>query len=81
MVDSGDSPDGGGQRGRDSLRSHLRHAGLGTQLALLMLIGVLGGNWLDEKTGWDPLFLLLGTAFGIASGIWAVQKENRSKGS
>jgi F0F1-type ATP synthase assembly protein I len=53
----------------------MRHLGLGTQLAMMMVIGVIGGNWLDEKTGWDPLFVLSGSALGITAGIWAVYKE------
>jgi len=40
-------------------RSYLRHAGVGVQFGLTILIFVLGGIWLDARLGTSPLFTVL----------------------
>jgi F0F1-type ATP synthase assembly protein I len=47
---------------------------LGLRLMLSLLIGVVGGRWVDDKLGTSPLFLLLGLFIGIAAGFLTVYR-------
>lgn len=60
------------QRDDAGYRSAFRHLHLGTQLAGCLLICLWGGNWLDEKVGWSPVFTLVGAVLGIVLGIGVV---------
>ncbi len=43
--------------------------------AITVLAGVLGGRWLDNTFDMSPLFLLIGTFWGVGCGIyWMVLK-------
>jgi len=44
--------------------------GLGTTLAVTVLVGLGGGYWLDGRLGTRPVFLLLGGAFGIGAALY-----------
>ncbi|MGI8552070.1 MAG: AtpZ/AtpI family protein [Dehalococcoidia bacterium] len=44
--------------------------GIGWCFATPLVIGVLGGAWLDGRTGKAPLFVILGTLVGLAVGIY-----------
>ena len=39
--------------------------GIGWFIGLSILLGVLGGLWLDNKLGTQPLFILIGLLFGL----------------
>jgi len=39
-------------------------------IALEMALPALAGHWVDRWLGTGPLFLLLGTVFGFAAGMW-----------
>ncbi|MCX6023229.1 MAG: AtpZ/AtpI family protein [Chloroflexi bacterium] len=43
----------------------LRLLGLGWYVAICIVLGILGGLWLDGKTGKIPLFTLLGLFLGL----------------
>ena len=45
--------------------SPLRYAGLGIQFAAALLLGVLGGQWLDRKAGTDGVFVIVGAFLGF----------------
>ena len=47
----------------------VKYTGLGIELAVFIVVGVLGGNWIDEKYGTAPWGILGGVAFGIAGGV------------
>ena len=47
----------------------VKYTGLGIELAVFLVVGVLGGNWIDEKYGTAPWGILGGVAFGIAGGV------------
>jgi F0F1-type ATP synthase assembly protein I len=47
----------------------LKYTGLGIELAVFIVVGVLGGNWIDENYGTAPWGILGGVAFGIAGGV------------
>ena len=51
------------------------HITIGIQLAITILIFVLGGNWLDIRFNKSPLFLVIGTAFGMAIGFYHLLKD------
>ncbi len=44
--------------------------GIGAQLAAAMVLMVFLGNWLDERFGKQPLFVILCSAIGLSAGIY-----------
>ncbi|HHW60989.1 MAG TPA: AtpZ/AtpI family protein [Syntrophomonadaceae bacterium] len=40
---------------------------LGTSVAAAIAIGLLGGRWLDDKFGTEPLITILGLLLGVAT--------------
>ena len=52
----------------------LRLTGLGWYVALCIVLGVVGGVWLDGLTGTKGLFLLLGTVLGSVVAFWGMYK-------
>ena len=45
-------------------------AGLGLTLGLAIALFAVGGNWLDERLGTKPLFVLLGVFLGFGGGFY-----------
>ena len=43
---------------------------LGMELAVAMVLGVVGGRWADAKLGTSPALLLLGVALGFGAGLY-----------
>jgi F0F1-type ATP synthase assembly protein I len=60
---------------RGSGRIVFAHITIGIQLAITILIFVLAGNWLDVRFNKSPLFLIIGTAFGMAIGFYHLLKD------
>ena len=54
----------------DKLPSALRLIGIGWYFALCIVLGLLGGRWLDGKTDLDPLFTLVGLLFGLTLALY-----------
>ena len=54
---------------------------VGLELALSILVGLLGGQWLDRKLGTGPWLSIIGFGFGVAAGartVWqALKRANR----
>lgn len=48
------------------------------QLLGLILLGLYAGHWLDNKTGREPLFTLLGMLLGMVLGIGILYKRSLS---
>ncbi len=48
--------------------------GLGWYVGTAILLGVLGGVWLDNKLGTSPLFIVSGLIFGTAVAFYGVAK-------
>ena len=48
--------------------------GLGWYVALCMILGVMGGLWLDGKLDVRPLFTLLGLTLGLAVALYGAYK-------
>ncbi|HYK81726.1 MAG TPA: AtpZ/AtpI family protein [Gemmatimonadales bacterium] len=53
----------------------LRYAGLGIQLAVSALVGVLIGQWLDRKMGTDGVFAILGALLGFGGTLYSLIRE------
>ncbi len=52
----------------------VRLLGMGWYVAISILGGVLGGLWLDGRTGLDPLFTLLGLVLGLVAAFYGVYR-------
>ncbi len=81
----GDPGPGGEDEGRpggpSGFRAYLRFVHLGTQMAIILLLGVFGGLWLDGRTGSSPAFTILGAVAGIGLGMAIVIREAGGKGA
>jgi|DewCreStandDraft_5_1066085.scaffolds.fasta_scaffold00216_13 F0F1-type ATP synthase assembly protein I len=44
--------------------------GIGWYFATCVILGVLGGRWLDGRFGTSPLFALVGTFLGLAAALY-----------
>ena len=52
----------------------LKVAGMGWYVAFCIVLGVLGGFWLDKKVDASPLFMLLGVVLGVVVAFYGVYK-------
>lgn len=52
----------------------LRLLGLGWYVALCIVVGAVGGIWLDRLSGLTPLFTLLGVLFGTVAAFYGLYK-------
>ena len=52
----------------------LRLLGLGWYVALCIVVGAVGGVWLDKLSGLTPLFTLLGVLFGTVAAFYGLYK-------
>jgi ATP synthase protein I len=62
-----------GRASRDSVRvvrELAPYLGIGMTLAVTLLLGLLGGYWLDGRFGTRPLFILLGGVLGLALALY-----------
>ncbi len=50
---------------------------LGLEVALSIMIGLFGGQWLDGRLGTSPWLTLLASAFGLAAAIRAILRQMR----
>lgn len=50
------------------------YGGSGVQIVASLLVGVFGGQYLDEKLATSPVFLLLGVGLGMAAGGYQLFK-------
>ncbi len=52
----------------------LRIAGLGWYVAFCIVIGVVGGVWLDNRLNTLPIFTLVGVVMGSVAAFYGVYK-------
>ena len=52
----------------------LRLLGLGWYVAMCVVIGAVGGVWLDRLSGLTPLFTLLGVLIGTVAAFYGLYK-------
>jgi F0F1-type ATP synthase assembly protein I len=50
------------------------YATVGLEFALSLLVGLLGGRWLDAKLGTAPWLAIVGFGFGAAAGFRAIYR-------
>jgi ATP synthase protein I len=56
----------------------LRFIGIGWFVALSILLGVLGGVWLDNKLGTRPVLVIIGLFLGVSVAFYGVYRIARS---
>ena len=56
----------------------MRLLGLGWYVALCIILGVVGGLWMDGKLDVRPLFTLLGLGLGLVVAIYGSYKMVQS---
>lgn len=44
-------------------------AGIGWYFATCIILGIVVGQWVDSKTGLEPLFTLIGSFIGLAAAL------------
>jgi F0F1-type ATP synthase assembly protein I len=52
----------------------LRLLGLGWYVAICIVVGAVGGIWLDRLSGLTPLFTLLGVLIGTVAAFYGLYK-------
>ena len=65
----------------------LRFIGVGWFIAISILLGVLGGLWLDGKLGTSPIMVIVGLILGLVVAFYGVYRmllplirDRRNKG-
>ena len=54
----------------------VRFSSAGVQMALLIIVGALGGQYLDEKSGNEkPIYTIIFSLFAVAIGLYLIIKE------
>lgn len=53
-----------------ALRDVAPYLGMGTGLAVTVLVGLAGGYWLDGQFGTRPIFFLIGGFLGLAAALY-----------
>jgi F0F1-type ATP synthase assembly protein I len=66
-----------GRKSRHPFRSMALMSIILSQLAGSILVGLFLGKWLDEKTGTEPLFLVMGLLIGLGAGVFAMLRSVR----
>ncbi|MFI5308261.1 MAG: AtpZ/AtpI family protein [Polyangiales bacterium] len=67
-------PDSGKQ-----LKAFARFGSLGIELALSVVVGMLGGRWLDGKLSTAPWLMLLGLVLGVIAGFRSLYRSLRKQ--
>jgi ATP synthase protein I len=70
-----------GPQGGKLLKTTARLASVGIELSLSIVIGALGGRWLDGKLDTSPWLMIVGLILGVVAGfrslIRTAQRANR----
>lgn len=52
----------------------LRFIGVGWFIGISILLGVLGGLWLDDKFGTEPILVIVGLILGLVVAFYGVYR-------
>ena len=63
-----------GSAGQPWWATGLQFAGVGWFIASAIVLGTLGGAWLDSRFGTSPLLILLGLALGLAASFYGTYR-------
>lgn len=61
------------------LKAFARVGSVGIELALSTVIGLLGGQWLDEKLSTAPYLTVIGLLLGVTAGFRSLIRVARGK--
>lgn len=50
-------------------------AGIGLQMAVGVVLGLVVGHWLDKRFGWESRGTLIGLFVGLAGGMYLLIKD------
>jgi ATP synthase protein I len=67
-----------GPEGRKQLKLAARFASAGFELAMAIVVGYLGGRWLDEAFETEPILQYIGLLLGIVAGFRSLFSLARS---
>jgi F0F1-type ATP synthase assembly protein I len=56
----------------------LSYLGIGTALAVTLLVSVGAGYWIDKRFGTAPVFVLAGAAFGMFAVFYHLYKAYKA---
>ena len=59
-------------------RDSLSYLGIGTALAVTLLLSVGAGYWVDKRFGTAPVFVLAGAAFGMFAVFYHLYKAYKA---
>ena len=59
-------------------RESASYLGIGTGLAVTVLLAVGAGYWIDKRFGTAPVFVLVGAAFGMFAVFYYLYKAYKS---
>lgn len=68
----------GSDRGKQ-LKAFARVGSVGIELALSTVIGLLGGQWLDNKLSTAPYLTVIGLLLGVTAGFRSLIRAARRK--
>lgn len=52
-----------------------QYLGMGLQMAVGVGLGLIVGNWLDNRYGWSPWGVMIGVMLGLGGGMYLLIKE------
>lgn len=58
----------------------MSYLGIGTALAVTLLLAVGAGHWIDKRFGTTPVFVLVGAAFGMFAVFYHLYKAYKMTG-
>ena len=50
----------------------MRLVGVGRYIGISILLGIIGGSWLDSEYGTQPLWVIVGLLLGIIVAVYGV---------
>ena len=60
-----------------AVRDSSPYLGIGTSLAVTMLLSLGAGYWIDKRFGTEPAFFLVGAGFGLFAVFYNLYKVYR----
>jgi ATP synthase protein I len=52
-----------------------KYLGIGLEMAVGAILGYFVGRWLDNRYGWSPWGVTIGSMTGVAAGMYMLIKE------
>jgi ATP synthase protein I len=68
-----------GPDSRKQLRAFARVGSVGIELALSVVVGLVGGMWLDKHFSTEPVLMLVGLIVGVIAGFRSVYQTVRKQ--